>query len=49
MELKAPTTLRTWTSSPGMNVVKLLSNVEFEVREKIQMENTDLNALWISD
>lgn len=32
-----------------MNVAKLLSNVEFEVREKIQTTNTDLKALWISD
>lgn len=49
MELKAPTTLRRWTSSPRMNVAKQLSNVEFEVREKIQTTNTDLKALWISD
>lgn len=49
MELKAPIILCIWTSSHRMNVGKLLSNVEFEVRERIQSTNTDLKALWISD
>lgn len=49
MGLKAPTILCAWTCSHRMNLAKLLGNVEFEVRERIQSKNSELKALWISD
>lgn len=48
MGLKAPTILCAWTCSHRMNLVKLLSNMELKVRERIQSTDTDLKALWIS-
>lgn len=49
MGLKAFTILCAWTCSHRMNLAKLLGNMEFEVRERTQSTNTDLEAFRTLD